>query len=92
MATNNVKKQGHTLVDLQDALFGQINRLCNPKLRGDELVDEVSRTNSLCQISGKVIESRKLGLDAWKAARDSGMAPSKQPLAIGAGSVEDDEA
>jgi len=82
-------RRGTTLVDLQDALFKQIDRLSDPNLKEDRLADEVSRTNALCQITGRVIESRKLGLEGWKAARDAGMAPNRQPLAIGTGSIED---
>ena len=86
------KKRGTTLVDLQDALFAQIDRLSDPNMKGERLADEVARTKSLCNLSSKVIESRKLGLDGWKAAQDAGIAPTRQPLAIGTGSVEDNEA
>jgi hypothetical protein len=52
----------HTLADLNDHLFTQMNRLANSK--GDELKVEIERTRAMAGLAKEMTENAKLALEA----------------------------
>ena len=73
------------LQDLQNHLFGQIERLTEESLDDDGVAREVRRTKALVDLSGRVIDAGKLGLAAWDMSARYGLAPKVRPLALGSG-------
>ena len=61
------------LIDLNNHLFAQLERLSDESKRGDKLTEEIERSRAVCGIARNIIDNGKLALDAQKA------------LAVGAG-------
>lgn len=56
----------NTVMDLNNHLFAEIERLGDEELDGEKLQQEIQRAKAIADISGKVIENAKLALDATK--------------------------
>lgn len=52
------------LGDLQNFLFGQLERLDNPDLSPEELKQEISRSEAMAKIAGKAIENAQTVIKA----------------------------
>ncbi len=63
----------NSLMDLNNHLFAQLERLSDEDLKGDELKDEISRSKSITQVSAQIIGNARLALDAQLAANDMGV-------------------
>lgn len=55
------------LIDLNDHLFCQLERLGNEDLTESELNLETERTKSIVMVSRTIVENARLALDAQKA-------------------------
>ncbi|MDQ8954508.1 hypothetical protein RFH42_16280 [Acinetobacter rudis] len=55
-----------TPVDLNTALFAQLERLSNPELHGEELAAEIQRSDAIEKISEQVIKNNNMRLNAAK--------------------------
>lgn len=64
---------------LNAALFAQIEALSNKELQGAELAESISRAKAINEVSGKLLDSAKLVLEAEKLRNDFG---STQPIAL----------
>ena len=67
------------LSDLSNHLFEQMERLNNAILKGEDLKEEVSRTNAMTNISMQLIEVGKLQLEAKKLVADFRGTDEKMP-------------
>lgn len=56
----------NTLVDLNNHLFEQMERLNDDELNSEELEREIRRSKAMTDVSSKIIENASLGLDAEK--------------------------
>ena len=56
----------NTLVDLNNHLFAELERLSDEDLTGEELEAEISRPKALTGVSSQIIQNGKLLLDAIK--------------------------
>lgn len=56
----------NTLVDLNNHLFAELERLSDEDLTGEELEAEISRSKALTGVSSQIIQNGKLLLDAVK--------------------------
>lgn len=56
----------NTMVDLNNHLFEQMERLNDEELSNEELEKEIRRAKAMTEISGQIIENASLGLDAEK--------------------------
>jgi hypothetical protein len=56
----------NSLVDLNEYLFEQLDRLTNDDLTGEELETELKRAKSVSQIASNIVNSTAVILDAQK--------------------------
>ena len=66
------------LVDLHDHLFMQLERLNDESLIGEELLQEIERSDAITKVSSKIIENANLMLKA-KVAADNAMGKLSLP-------------
>lgn len=66
------------LVDLNNHLFAQIERLGNEDLEGDALADEIKRGKAMGDLGKVVVENAKLALDAEKFISEFGARPAPE--------------
>lgn len=69
----------NTLVDLNNHLFEQLERVNDDELVGDKLQEELSRTKAMADLSKQIIDNAKLALEAEKFKDDRWDADSKLP-------------
>lgn len=60
----------NTLVDLNDQLFEQLERLNDIDLKGDELEEEIKRSRSIENVAKQIINNGRLVLDSQKFLDD----------------------
>lgn len=58
------------LIDLNNHLFAQLERLSEEDLKGEELEKEVARTKAIANTAREIIENAKLVLEAKKAIKE----------------------
>lgn len=56
----------NTLGDLNNHLFAELERLGDEDLRGEELVEEVTRAKSITSVSHQIISNAQIILEAEK--------------------------
>lgn len=67
------------LMDLNNHLFAQIERLGDEELTGDKLKEEIERAKSIGVIAQNIIAGGKLALDAKKAVCDRMLTKEEVP-------------
>lgn len=60
----------NTLGDLNNHLFAELERLGDEDLKGDELVEEISRAKSISEVSSRIISNASVILEAEKFKDD----------------------
>jgi len=58
------------LIDLNNHLFAQMERLSDEETTGDKLKEEIERSRAVANISKNIIDNARLVLDARKALYD----------------------
>ena len=59
----------HTLGDLNERLFSQLNRISNGEITGEKIKAEIERTRAISGLAKEMISNAKLVLDAEVALR-----------------------
>lgn len=54
------------LIDLNNHLFAQLERLSDESLKGDKLKDEITRSKAITGVAKEVISNGKLALEAQR--------------------------
>ena len=76
MGNNQIVKEEfgvkNTLIDLNNHLFAQLERLSDEELKGEALSEEIDRAKSIAVIAKTIIDNGSLVLDA-KKFRDNRM-------------------
>jgi hypothetical protein len=54
------------LIDLNNHLFAQIERLSDETVKGEELKEEMARSKAIAQIASQIVANGRLALDAQK--------------------------
>ena len=75
------------LIDLNDHLFAQLERLSDEELVGDELTKELQRTKAVTSIAEQIISNADLGLRAQIAISEYTI--KKPPLMLGIDGYEE---
>ncbi len=68
-----------TLADLNEYLFDELDRLSNEDLSGEQLTQEIGRSNALTRIAERVIASADIAMRALKMKEDAMDANMKLP-------------
>lgn len=61
------------LIDLNNHLFAQLERLSDESLKGDILREEIARSKSVADIAKEIVENGKLILESKKAMKEWGL-------------------
>ncbi|UAL42170.1 hypothetical protein K8B83_14945 [Shewanella inventionis] len=54
------------LIDLNNHLFAQIERLSDESVKGEALKEEMARSKAVAQIASQIVANGRLALDAQK--------------------------
>jgi len=68
------------LIDLNDHLFAQIERLSDENIKGDDLKEEIERSRAVACISQRITENARLHLNAVQFASDNPNMISRLPM------------
>lgn len=52
------------LIDLNDHMFAQLERLSDEDLKGDKLTEEITRSKAVTGVANQIINNARLALDA----------------------------
>lgn len=58
------------LIDLNNHMFAQIERLSDEELKGDKLAEEIQRSRAITSVAGQIIDNARLALKAQVAVND----------------------
>lgn len=67
------------LIDLNNHLFAQLERLNDEALKGEELHAEINRSKAVSGIATQIIGNARLALDAQIAADEMGFKQERLP-------------
>ena len=62
----------NTFEDLHNLMMDRIRRLCDESLDDEQLLQEISRSNSVALMAGKMVDNGRLVLDSQKFLSDPG--------------------
>lgn len=71
------------LIDLNNHLFAQLERLSDEETQGDGLKEEIERSKAVAVIAKTIVDNARLALDATKAMNDRSIV--HPPLMLGVG-------
>jgi len=72
-----VKKK---MTDLHDVLFEQLETIRSRELKGDNLIEEIRRSDAMSKIAVQLISNVYLHLDAQKALTDGTVDKTQLPM------------
>ena len=58
------------LIDLNNHLFCQLEKLTDDDIKGDQLQEELAKSKAITGLAAQVINNAKLALDAHKSIND----------------------
>lgn len=59
------------LIDLNNHLFSQLERLSDEETKGESLKEEILRSRAISAVAAQIIDNARLALDAQKAMDNS---------------------
>jgi hypothetical protein len=60
------------LIDLNNHLFAQLERLSDENISADDLAKEIQRTDAISQVATQIIDTANVAIDAAKLVADAG--------------------
>lgn len=79
MGVNNTKNK---MVDLNDHLFEQLERLNDDDVKDDRLKQEISRAKAMAGLASQIIQNARVTVDAAKAFNEGLIKKFPQMLGI----------
>lgn len=70
------------ILDLNDHLFEQLERLNDESLEGEELEKEIARSRAITDVAARIIDNASLGLQAAKLQAEYGRGEVKIPTML----------
>lgn len=77
------------LVDLNNHLFAQLERLSDDDLEGEKLSDEIQRTKAITSVANNIVANARLALDAKVSIQENMI--KQPPLMLGADGYDEKE-
>ena len=77
------------LIDLNNHLFAQLERISDEDLKGDDLNEEIKRSQAVTQLASQIIDNGRLALKAQIAINDGIVKRAPKMLGIDGGFDED---
>lgn len=77
------------LIDLNNHLFAQLERLSDEDLGGDKLSEELQKTKAIASVANNIISNARLALDAKVAIQENMI--KQPPLMLGAEGYDEKE-
>ena len=68
-------KSRHSLTDLNDYLFGELDALTNSDLQGEKLDAEIERSKAIVQVAARIAGNAAIQVQAAKLMMDRGGSP-----------------
>jgi len=62
-----VDEMKNRLIDLNNHMFAQMERLSDEDLKGNKLIQEINRSKAVSNLAAQIVNNAKLALDAQKA-------------------------
>lgn len=69
----------NTLIDLNNHLFAEMERLSDEDLKGDDLKSEIQRSKAIASVASNIINNASLELEAEKFITEYGRRDIKLP-------------
>lgn len=79
------------LIDLNNHLFAQLERLSDEELRGEELTAEIQRSQAVTNVAKQIINNGSLVMHAHKAVSDGLIHNGHKMLGMLAGAEDEGE-
>lgn len=73
------------LIDLNNHLFAQLERLNDEELKGDQLREEIDRSKAVTGVSKEIVSNARLALDAEQLKQEYGLKKAPAMLEQGNG-------
>lgn len=73
------------LIDLNNHLFAQLERLNDEELKGDQLREEIDRSKAVTGVSKEIVSNARLALDAEQLKQEYGLEKAPAMLEQGNG-------
>lgn len=70
------------LIDLNNHMFAQLERLSDEDLKGDDLIQEINRSKAIGSIATQIISNARLALDAATSINDGVIKRAPQMLGM----------
>ena len=84
-------RQKHSLTDLNEYLFNELDALTNDELTGEELDAEIERSKAIVQVAGRIAGNASIQIQAAKLMMNEGGSPLQKTEETIAGLLSSEE-
>ncbi len=72
------------LLDLNNHLFAQLEKLCDENVKGPHLEEEIRRANAMANISNQIISAAAVSVNAMRLVASGNIKREELPLLLNA--------
>lgn len=84
-------KQKHSLMDLNEYLFDELDVLTNDNLKGEDLNAEIERSKAVVQVASRIASNAAIQIQAAKVMLNQGGAPVAKTEEVISGLLSSEE-